>query len=220
MRTSLPRRLTVSACAAAAVAASVFGASAQASADSAEPELYRAALRPVPHDPAADAGSNVAGRAKLSLEGNMLKVRLKARGLSPLLPHAAHIHGEEAAGELAMCPGADRRDDLVDDGLIETVEGLGDYGGILVSFTTSGDTTAASGLALDRMPVAKENGLLKYKRTLEVPSRIADRLDELHVVIHGEDLDGDGAYGGRTTALGAPLEAELPVACGEIVQKR
>jgi hypothetical protein len=23
-------------------------------------------------------------------------------------------------------------------------------------------------------------------------------------------------YGGRTTALGAPLEAELPVACGEL----
>ena len=30
------------------------------------------------------------------------------------------------------------------------------------------------------------------------------------------DLDGDGKYGGRTTALGAPLEAELPVACGEL----
>jgi hypothetical protein len=38
----------------------------------------------------------------------------------------------------------------------------------------------------------------------------------MHVVIHGEDLDNNGAYGGRITALGAPLEAELPVACGEI----
>jgi hypothetical protein len=38
----------------------------------------------------------------------------------------------------------------------------------------------------------------------------------MHVVIHGEDLDNNGSYGGRTTALGAPLEAELPVACGEI----
>ena len=216
MKTS-PRRLIVSACAA-AVAASALGGSAEAM--PAEPELYRADLRPVPHAPAADAGSNVVGKANLMLKGQSLKVRLKARGLSPSLPHAMHIHGKEAAGELARCPGAERRDDLVDDGLIETVEGLPDYGGILVSFTTRGDTSPASGLALARMPVAKENGLLKYKRTLEIPRRLADRLDELHIVIHGEDLDGDGTYGGRTTALGAPLEAELPVACGEIVQRR
>ena len=216
MKTS-PRRLIVSACAA-AVAASALGGSAEAM--PADPELYRADLRPVPHAPAADAGSNVVGKANLMLKGESLKVRLKARGLSPSLPHAMHIHGKEAAGELARCPGAERRDDLVDDGLIETVEGLPDYGGILVSFTTRGDTSPASGLALARMPVAKENGLLKYKRTLEIPRRLADRLDELHIVIHGEDLDGDGTYGGRTTALGAPLEAELPVACGEIVPRR
>ncbi len=185
------------------------------------PEMYRAALNPVPHDPAADAGSNVSGKAKVWVtNGNTVKVRVKARGLSPNLPHAMHIHGKEAAGEIAMCPGADRRDDLVDDGLIETVEGLADYGGILVSFTTSGDTTPASGLALDRMPIAKQNGLLRYKRTFEIPTTLASRLDELHIVVHGEDLDGDGAYGGRTTALGAPLEAELPVACGELTEAR
>ena len=185
------------------------------------PEMYRAALNPVPHDPAADGGSEVSGKAKVWLtDGDRATVRVKARGLSPNLPHAMHIHGKEAAGEIAMCPGADRRDDLVDDGLIETVEGLGDYGGILVSFTTSGDTSPASGLALDRMPVAKQNGLLKYKRTFDIPTNIASRLDELHIVVHGEDLNGDGMYGGRTTALGAPLEAELPVACGELTRGR
>ena len=185
------------------------------------PDMYRAALNPVPHDPAADAGSNVSGKAKIWMtDANTIKVRVKAGGLSPNLPHAMHIHGKEAAGELARCPGADRRDDLVNDGLIETVEGLGDYGGILVSFTESGDTSPASGLALGRMPVAKQNGLLKYKRTFEIPANLASRLDELHVVIHGEDLNRDGMYGGRTTALGAPLEAELPVACGELERKR
>lgn len=186
------------------------------------PQLYRATLNPVPHDPAEDAGSNVTGKARLWLtDGDVLKVRLKARDVTPTnLPHAMHIHGKEAAGEIAMCPGAEARDDLVDDGLIETVEGLDEYGNILVSFTTSGDTSPASGLALDRMPFAKENGLLKYKRTFEIPTDVASRLDEMHIVVHGEDLDGDGQYGGRVTALGAPLEAELPVACGEIERTR
>jgi hypothetical protein len=213
-------RITVLAVLATLVAALVAG-TALAAQHRGEPQMYRAHLNPVPHDPAADAGSNVSGKVKawVSSNGNV-KVRVKARGLSPNLPHAMHIHGKEAAGEIARCPGAERRNDLVDDGLIETVEGLPDYGGILVSFTRFGDTSPASGLALDRMPVAKQNGLLKYKRTVEIPASLASRLDELHVVIHGADLNRDGAYGGRTTALGAPLEAELPVACGELERTR
>lgn len=202
------------------VVAGVMAGSAFAGQLRGGPDMYRAALNPVPHDPAADAGSNVSGDAKLWVRNGSTKVHLKAWGLSAHLPHAIHIHGKEAADEIAMCPGADRRDDLVDDGLIETAEGLPDYGGILVSFTTFGDTSPASALALERMPVAKQNGLLKYKRTLEIPTNVASRLDDLHIVVHGEDLNRDGVYGGRTTALGAPLEAELPVACGEIARKR
>jgi hypothetical protein len=179
-------------------------------------ERFDAQLQPVPHDPAADNGSNVSGSVKLLRRAdNEVMVKLRASGLDAL-PHAIHIHGKEAAAELATCPGADRRDDLVDDGLIETVEGLPDYGGILVSFTRFGDTSPASALALDRFPLADPSGQLDYQRTIPVPAQVASRLDEKHIVIHGEDLNNDGSYGGRTTALGAPLEAELPVACGEI----
>jgi hypothetical protein len=183
-------------------------------------ERFNTQLRPVPHDPAADRGSDVTGTAKLLRRANNdVMVQIKAEGLDAL-PHAMHIHGKEAAGEIAMCPGADRRDDLVDDGLIETVEGLPDYGGILTSFTLFGDTSPASALALDRFPTADQNGRLRYKRTIAVPADVASRLDELHIVIHGADLDRNGSYGGRTTALGAPLEAELPVACGQIDAKK
>lgn len=120
---------------------------------------------------------------------------------------------------MANCPGADRRDDLVADGLIETVEGLDDYGPVQVSFTTRGDTSSDSLLALDRFPVSKGNGRLKYQRSFKIPTDVAQRLEDHHIVIRGEDFDGDGAYGGRTTALGAPLETELPVACGELSPK-
>ncbi len=48
------------------------------------------------------------------------------------------------------------------------------------------------------------------------PTAVAQRLEEKHIVIHGDDLDRDGKYGGRTTALGAPLEGELLVACGKL----
>lgn len=183
-------------------------------------ERYRAALSAVPHDPTADGGSNASGRAKLTLRGSSLDVLLKGRGLSPHLPHAAHIHGKDHP-EIASCPGADRRVGGVSDSLIETVDGLADYGPILSSFTTSGDTSPASGLALGRMPVARDNGKLAYRRTISVPREVAQHLDEKHIVVHGHDIDGDGGYDpGPITALGAPLEAELPVACGEIRHQR
>ena len=174
-----------------------------------------AKLKPVPHDPQADHGSNVRGKVHVMRQGDLINVQLKARGLSPNLPHAVHIHGKDA-GELAFCPGADRRAGLVDDGLIETAEGVPDYGPVQVSFTTTGDTSEKSVLALDRFPIAMPNGHLTYQRSFSIPSAIAQRLEEKHIVIHGDDLDRDGKYGGRTTALGAPLEGELPVACGEL----
>ncbi|MDQ4041942.1 MAG: hypothetical protein M3141_09365 [Actinomycetota bacterium] len=182
-------------------------------------QRHTANLRAVPHDPVADSGSNVRGAAKIKLRGTRANVRVHARGLTAGLPHAMHIHGKDNA-EVAFCPGGDRRDDLVDDGLIETVEGLADYGGIQVSLTTRGDTSADSGLALDRFAVARRSGKLNYRRTLTLPHVIAERLEDKHIVIHGADLDRDGKYGGRTTALGAPLEAELPVACGSLVRIR
>ncbi len=183
-------------------------------------ERYRAALSAVPHDPAADGGSNASGRAKLRLRGSSLDVLLKGRGLSPNLPHAAHIHGKNHP-EIASCPGPNRRVGGVSDSLIETVDGIADYGPILVSFTTSGDTSPDSGLALARMPVAQDNGKFTFRRNIPVPSEVADHLDEKHIVIHGHDIDGDGGYdAGPITALGAPLEAELPVACGEIRSQR
>lgn len=212
----------ISAVGVAATALAITAASATGSknGDSTDPERYRAALTPVAHDRAADGGSTATGRAKLTLHGDTLSVKLKGRGLSPNLPHAAHIHGKDHP-EVATCPGADRRVGGVSDALIETVDGLADYGPILVSFTTSGDTSPASGLALDRMPVARDNGKFTFRRDIQVPPEVAQHLDEKHIVIHGHDIDGDGSYDpGPITALGAPLEAELPVACGEIHRRR
>ncbi len=183
------------------------------------PEKFRAQLAPVPH-PGNDGGSNATGRVKLHLRGDVVEVLLKARGLSGGLPHAMHIHGKNA-GELAFCPGAGRADDLRNDGLIETAEGLADYGPVQVSFTTVGDTSKASVLALDRFAVAKKNGKVTYKRSIAIPSEIADNLDDKHIVIHGQDINGNGSYDAepKSAGLKVSLEAELPVACGEINRK-
>lgn len=179
-------------------------------------DTFGATLTPVPHDATADNGSNATGIARLVLDGRTLTARIDARHLTPG-PHVMHIHGLEQAE--AECPARDSRDDRVDDGLIDTVEGLDDYGPILTTFSTVGGTTPSDALALDRAPTAGADGRFTYRRTFTLPRDVAADLDQHHIVIHGHDLNGDGTYpNGRDGSLGAgvPLEAELPVACGEI----
>ena len=167
--------------------------------------LYRASLQPIPHDPTADGGSNVTGSAKMFVKGRKITVDIHASGLTPGLPHAMHIHG--VLGDANVCPPATA--DTSGDGLISLAEGAPFYGPIDVSFTTSGDTSAASGLALERFPVADASGNLDYHRTFTIPKSVAKDLTQLHIVLHGLDLDNSGDYN-------TLFEAVLPVACGGI----
>lgn len=163
------------------------------------------------------SGLGVTGSASLTLNGNVLTAHITASGLSPNLPHLMHIHG--IVGAQNDCPGSSFADDRVDDGLIDTIEGLPAYGPIDVTFSTSGSTDAgAAALNLATAPVATSAGTIDYTRTFRIPGKFAAHLSELHVVIHGADLDGSGSYDGIDGSLGAgiPLEAELPVSCGAI----
>ena len=190
----------------------------QQTASAAGPQTVKYDLNPVPHNPNKDGGSNAQGKATITRDGDQITVKIKARGLSPRLVHVQHIHG---IGE-NECPTAEARDRRIDDGLIDTVEGLPEYGAIQVSLTTTGDTSAASGLAVDRFLTANKQGKLRYERTFTVgvdfPAEVANNLDEHHVVIHGIDVNSNRAYDfdAGTSALDSnlPLEADLPATCG------
>ena len=156
--------------------------------------------------------SGASGQAKLTLHGRQLTTKINSNGLSANLPHAQHIHGEDEAKN--ECPPASADKD--DDSLVSTLEGLPFYGPIRVSFTTSGDTSPNSGLALDRFPTANDGGSFEYERTFRIPANVKANMGELHIVQHGVDLNGNGVYDGPNSALGVPLEAELPATCGTI----
>ncbi len=185
----------------------------------AAPGSFSVSLSPIPHDPAADGGSNVTSSSTLSLQGTRLTVNLTASGLSPNLPHLIHIHGVLQARNECPRLAADKPKNGGDgNGLIDTLEGLPAYGPILVTFSTSGDTSAAAGFNLSTASFSDAAGNLTYSRTFKIPQKIASDLSDLHVVIHGLDLNGNHAYDGVESSLGMgiPLEAELPVACGPI----
>lgn len=158
-------------------------------------------------------------------EGGGMTVEIVGSGFTPNQPHAQHLHGA-ASGDF-FCPPASA--DANGDGQVATEEGLPQYGDIMVSLTTQGDASADSGLAVERFPVADESGDLDYSRTIpasEIPSGIVDNLENLHIVQHGLDVNGNDKY--DLKALGesvfaeslgiqdVPEEATNPATCGEV----
>jgi hypothetical protein len=161
----------------------------------------------------------------------ILQVDVHADGLSPDAPHAQHIHyGDDARNE---CP--QLFDDANDDGRINTLEGVPAYGPVVVSLTTTGDTSPASLLAVDRFPVAMGGSYTYSRSNIEftdvagtgygagggTAKQIADSVREGEgvVVIHGLDYDEDGAYSfseqGSSELDGSlPAEATDPAVCG------
>ena len=174
-------------------------------------DMFQADLAPLNN-------SGASGTASLALEGDQLTTDIASEGLAPGLPHAQHIHGLEQA--MSECPTI--LNDQNGDNLVNTTEGEPSYGPILTSLTTEGDTSPESALAVDRFPVANEDGTLTYDRTFGVPANVADRLEEFAIVQHGVDLNGNGVYdeeaaGPSDLDPSLPQEATIPANCGVIV---
>ena len=173
-------------------------------------DMFQADLEPLNN-------SGASGTANLALEGDQLTTDIASEGLAPGLPHAQHIHGLEQA--MSECPTI--LNDQNGDNLVNTTEGEPSYGPILTSLTTEGDTSPESALAVDRFPVANEDGTLSYDRTFGVPTNVADRLEEFAIVQHGVDLNGNGVYdeeaaGPSDLDPSLPQEATIPANCGVI----
>lgn len=183
-------------------------------------ESYSYSLDAIQPDDVPNSQATGTTRIK-ALPNGKVQVTVRAEGLAPGLPHAMHLHGFE--GEMDQgCPGPDAAGG---DGVVTVLDGVPFYGGILASLTTTGDTSDASALALDRFPVADKNGSLKYTRTFENEAAHANA-GTVQVVVHGIDFDGNGEYAlnpddpfaSRDSSLSAaiPLETTVPVLCGGI----
>jgi Cu/Zn superoxide dismutase len=172
---------------------------------------FRAAtLEPVAHNRVHGFGF-----ADVLLRGHTVSVDLTYAGLLRDAPHAMHIH-DRGEGE---CPEA--RDAGTHNGhrAMSTADGQEDYGGIGASLTTSGDTSPASALAIDRFPSA---GTYHYHRTFTVSEDVVQALREGNavIVVHGIDYNRNGTY---DNVLGAselnpalPEEATAPALCGAL----
>ncbi|HEX8631111.1 MAG TPA: CHRD domain-containing protein [Catenuloplanes sp.] len=160
--------------------------------------------------------SGASGKAQVRVKGDKLDVRYSARGLVRNAPHAVHIHyGEQARHE---CPTL--ADDTNRDGRLTTLEGVPAYGPIVVSLTTRGDTSPASGLAVDRFPTAPKGKISYHRHNIKTSADTAKdiRDGEAVLVIHGVDHNHNGRYdfkaGKSELDPKLPAEATNTAACG------
>lgn len=147
--------------------------------------------------------SGVMGEANITVEGNELTVEIWAEGLEANMVHPQHIHGFMDTKKNSTCP--DPSADTNGDGLVDLVEGLPSYGGVLLELY----------LPVDEFPVADADGMLHYTRTFtlgEVEFEEEGQVISYHdlkplqnrtIVLHGMTVDGE-------------YIATLPVACGQI----
>jgi hypothetical protein len=169
--------------------------------------------------PIEGSGVHGSGHAEVEFnhEGQIDEFELRANGLLADHPHAAHIHfGEQARHE---CPTL--ADDTSGDGHLNTTEGAPAYGPVVLSLTTTGDTSPASVLAIDRYATAP-GGSFDYERNGLFPTDdgVAEAIaaGKGVVVIHGVDYNGNGMYdfdaGVSDLDPSLPTEATDPAMCG------
>jgi hypothetical protein len=184
--------------------------------------------------------SGASGTATATVKNQKIEnLAITASGLTPDAPHAIHIHyGDDARNEcpiMAAPPAGDAKSTRTDGTLrLSTADGLPAYGPIVVSLTTTGDTTPASGLALDRFPVSM-GGKLSYNRSnieftdvagtgyegTGTAKQIADSIREGEgvLVVHGVDYNKNGMYdfdsaGKSELDPSLPAEGTDPTLCG------
>ena len=175
-------------------------------------------------------GSTASGSATVQVaeDGQSISVRIETAGMDLDVPHAQHLHGlfsgdlqedpSVSTIQASACPTMESGD-TNGDGVLTTAEGAPAYGTVQMSLTTAGDTGPGSGVALDRFPTGTS---IAYERSgIPLPPALSDELQNMHVVVHGTDVDGNGEITNTdgvvsSLAPGMPVDATAPALCGTL----
>ena len=166
-----------------------------------------------------NSGGSGTATLTVSEDGNTMDITLNATGLNLDGPHAQHIHGVVSGDALAASSCPTMADDADGDGVLTVVEGIPRYGGVQVSLTTEGDTSADSALAVERFPTGNS---ISYTRTgVPIPENLKADIGKLHFVVHGIDENGNGTLDMDQVERSSldealPREATAPALCGTL----
>lgn len=166
-----------------------------------------------------DSGASGTGSLTVSDDGRTMQVQINASGLDLDGPHAMHIHAIVDGDTVSASTCPTMADDADGDGVLTVAEGAPKYGGVQVSLTTTGDSSADSALAVDRFPAGTS---ISYNRPgIPIPDALQGELSKVHFVVHGIDENGNGTLDMDQTERSSltddlPREATAPALCGTL----
>ncbi|MGH9067955.1 MAG: hypothetical protein ACRD0J_10770 [Acidimicrobiales bacterium] len=180
---------------------------------------YMANLQPVPLNTPSGAAS---GTLTLVLNGNQATITESVHGLGATFmkapfPHVQHIHGNA----MGTCPTASA--DTSGDGVINShTEAIKDYGPIVTTLSTSGDTSPAAGT---NTKIAPSGASFNYSRTITLDQATMTNLQDgkAVVVVHGLNPSNAPAASLKEKSLlvpSLPLAATAPALCGTLVSSQ
>lgn len=164
-----------------------------------------------------DSGASGSAMLTVSDDGETMAIDLSATGFDLDGPHAMHLHGIVDGDSVVASTCPTMADDADGDGVLTVLEGADKYGGVLVSLTTSGDTSAGSALAIERFPAGTA---VDYTRAgIPIDDVLKPNVGKLHFVVHGIDENDNGTLdldqeerSSLTDDL--PREGTAPALCG------
>lgn len=171
------------------------------------------------------SGLGGSGKASLILDNvaDTLFVHILATGFAPGMLHVAHIHGTfDGNGNPTDATTLTLANDTDGDGVVELLEGLPSYGGILLSLFDEGKTgNGFSGFSSAPGGIIDLSYTCDLKTTTALNSGVSAKdlfpLDFREIVIHGAYLNaGIGGVGNETGMIPAGYSNFVPVAAGEI----
>jgi len=166
-----------------------------------------------------DSGASGNAKITVSADGETMTVVVNGRNFNLDGPHAMHLHGKVDGENVTASSCPTSAEDSNGDGIVTVLEGAAKYGGVVLSLTTEGDTSADSALAVDRYPAGT---VINYSRAgIDIPDVLKPNLSKLHVVVHGVDENGNGALDMDQAERSSltddfPREATAPALCGTL----
>lgn len=165
-------------------------------------------------------GSNVTGNAILTHDttANTLRVQINGQNIEPGQDHLMHIHGLiGGSGQALDSQSPTLADDSDGDGFIEVLEGVPQYGDILLPLGSVNDATGI--FTYDQtFDLTDDTQFLSPVSGNQYSASDLFPLNFREIVIHGKTVaTGPGlGTGGEVDGTGG-YKAVLPVAAGEIV---
>lgn len=169
----------------------------------------------------ANGGTDVTGTVSVRVEGDLMRITVKAEGLAGDMMHLQHLQTSQT-GEETNCP--DENADKNNDGIIDVTEVTDESRGFRIIPLNMGPSTLQ--VNVDTYPRSNINGELQFQRTVSLDSLRSAVKQEYGMegldftrftyIIQGVNPEAKNIPASTQSVANVPTYASIPVGCAKL----